>query len=220
MFRKVKSEPYNLLMSSFYKNIVPNQKADEAFQANKYTRWSEEQSASYMTSTACGMAVSKFILCDIEKCLESAIQDERPSDIEYYKDWLAMGVKYLNLDSNNRCINVTDFYQNKVAIESDHYRLGDMIVLVEKGLNDTYDKLPKKLKESFDNALVSIEMFEDVTRQELSDIFTRLNDGKPLNEPEKRNASTSLVAQAVRELASEYYSVFTHKNNKWFTIII
>ena len=73
MFRKVKSEPYNLLMSSFYKNIVPNQKADEAFQANKYTRWSEEQSASYMTSTACGMAVSKFILCDIQKCLDNAI---------------------------------------------------------------------------------------------------------------------------------------------------
>ena len=218
MFRKVKSEPYNLLMSSFYKNIVPNQTADEAFQANKYTRWSEEQSASYMTSTACGMAVSKFILCDIQKCLDNAILNERHSDIEYYKNWLAMGVKYLNLDSNNRCINVTNFYKNKVTIESGHYDLGVSVpVLVEKGLNDTYDKLPKKLKESFDNALVSIEMFEDVTRQELSDIFTRLNDGKPLNEPEKRNASTSLVAQAVRELAIEYYSVFTHKNNKWFT---
>ena len=217
MQRLVSSDNYNLAMLDFYKNVVPNQKADEAFQANKYTRWSLEQAANYMSSTATGKAPSKFILCDIEKCLESAIQDERPSDIEYYKDWLAMGVKYLNLDSNNRCINVTDFYQNKVAIESDHYRLGDMIVLVEKGLNDTYDKLPKKLKEAFDNAVVSVQMYTDVTRQELSDIFTRLNDGKPLNEPEKRNASTSLVAQAVRELASEYYSVFTHKNNKWFT---
>ena len=213
MQRLVSSDNYNLAMLDFYKNVVPNQKADEAFQANKYTRWSLEQAANYMSSTATGKAPSKFILCDIEKCLESAIQDERPSDIEYYKDWLAMGVKYLNLDSNNRCINVTDFYQNKVAIESDHYRLGDMIVLVEKGLNDTYDKLPKKLKEAFDNAVVSVQMYTDVTRQELSDIFTRLNDGKPLNEPEKRNASTSLVAQAVRELASEYYSVFTHKNN-------
>ena len=187
MQRLVSSDNYNLAMLDFYKKVVPNQKADEAFQANKYTRWSEEQSASYMTSTACGMAVSKFILCDIQKCLDNAILNERHSDIEYYKNWLAMGVKYLNLDSNNRCINVTNFYKNKVVIESDHYRLGNMIVLVEKGRNDTYDKLPKKLKESFDNALVSIEMFEDVTRQELSDIFTRLNDGKPLNEPEKRN---------------------------------
>ena len=60
-------------------------------------------------------------------------------------------------------------------------------------------------------------MYTDVTRQELSDIFTRLNDGKPLNEPEKRNASTSLIAKAVRELAKEYRSVFSNKNNKWFT---
>ena len=112
MQRLVSSDNYNLAMLDFYKKVVPNQKADEAFQANKYTRWSEEQSASYMTSTACGMAVSKFILCDIEKCLESAIQDERPSDIEYFKNWLAMGAKYLNLDSNNRCINVTNFYKN------------------------------------------------------------------------------------------------------------
>ena len=106
-----------------------------------------------------------------------------------------MGVKYLNLDSNNRCINVTNFYENKIPIECDHYVLGEAQVLVEKGLNDTYDKLPKKLKEAFDNAIVSVQMYTDVTRQELSDIFTRLNDGKPLNEPEKRNASTSLVAQ-------------------------
>ena len=217
MQRLVSSDNYNLAMLDFYKKVVPNQKADEAFQANKYTRWSDDQAANYMSSTATGKAPSKFILCDIEKCLKSAIQDERPSDIEYFKNWLAMGVKYLNLDSNNRCINVTNFYKNKVVIESDHYRLGNMIVLVEKGRNDTYDKLPKKLKEAFDNAIVSVQMYTDVTRQELSDIFTRLNDGKPLNEPEKRNASTSLVAQAVRELAIEYYSVFTHKNNKWFT---
>ena len=217
MFRKVKSEFYNFKMAYFYENIVPNQKADEAFQANKETRWSDEQAASYMTSTACGMAVSKFILCNIEKCLENAIKNERHSDIEYYKDWLAMGVKYLNLDSNNRCINIVRFYENKVAIEADHYELDDMIVLVEKDRNDTYEKLPKKIKEAFDDASVSVEMFEDVTRQELSDIFTRLNDGKPLNEPEKRNASTSLIAKAVRELAKEYRSVFSNKNNKWFT---
>ena len=142
MFRRVTSTCSNFLMKDFYEKIVPNQKADEAFQANKYTRWSDDQAANYMSSTATGKAPSKFILCDIEKCLKSAIQDERPSDIEYYKDWLAMGVKYLNLDSNNRCINVTNFYKNKVVIESDHYRLGNMIVLVEKGRNDTYDKLP------------------------------------------------------------------------------
>ena len=217
MQRLVSSDNYNLAMLDFYKKVVPNQKADEAFQANKYTRWSDDQAANYMSSTATGKAPSKFILCDIEKCLKSAIQDERPSDIEYFKNWLAMGVKYLNLDSNNRCINVTNFYKNKVVIESDHYRLGNMIVLVEKGRNDTYDKLPKKLKEAFDNAIVSVQMYTDVTRQELSDIFTRLNDGKPLNEPEKRNASTSLVAQVVRDLATEYMPVFAHKNNKWFT---
>ena len=217
MFRRVTSTCSNFLMKDFYEKIVPNQKADEAFQANKYTRWSDEQAASYMSSTASNMAVSKFILCNIKKCLDNAIKDERSKDIEYYKDWLAKGVEYLNLDSNNRCINIVRFYKNKVAIEAEHYNLGGgIIVLVEKGYNDTYDNLPKKLKEAFDNTIVTVEMFEDVSRQELSDIFTRINDGKPLNEPEKRNASTSDVAKEIRELANEYMPIFTHKKNKWF----
>ena len=215
MFRKSKSEYLEMTVSQFVRDVLPNQQADKAFQANKFTRWDLVQASNYMTATLRGHAISKFIFADVEKCLQAAIEEERPEDVEYFQHWSKKGVKYLNLDSNNRCINTKDFIDDKVPMVNDDY-FTDGVFSKISNLNNVYSKLPKTIKEAFDESMVAVHIFEDATREELSDIFININEGKPLNAPEKRNASTGKIANDIRTLAEDYADLFNHKNNKWF----
>ena len=122
-FRKVESQSINISMEDFIKKTLPNQKADKAFQANEFTRWTEEMASSFMTSIITNKAPSKYIFCDVQKCYDSAVEEERYDDIVYFKKWLDLGVKFLNLDSNNRCINLISFINNKIGIQEGTRRL-------------------------------------------------------------------------------------------------
>jgi hypothetical protein len=218
IYKQVQSEKLTLSMKKFVDEFNPKQEADKAFQANQFTRWTPEQASSYMTSTIRGMAPSKFIFCDVKKCLEYAQDQDSVSDVEYYSRWLYdEGVEYLNLDSNNRVKNSIAFVNNEIAIEASNYFIGTNLFNIEEGKNDTYEKLPETVKEAWDTAEIDLHIYTNATRDELSEIFTRINDGKPLNEPEKRNASTSHISNVVRDLAEKYSDIFFRKNTKWFT---
>lgn len=230
IFRRVKSDTKEVLMLDFITSIEPNQKADKAFQANAFTRWKPEQGSSYMTSTIRNMAPSKFIFCDVRKCLESAKERESKIDEVYFQKWLDAGVTYLNLDSNNRTMNIVGFIDGSFGVEEGSYEIDGNIFTIKKDLNDrlVFDRdkkevdwenttLPKALVYAFLEAKVSLEIYEDTTREELSEIFSRINDGKPLNEPEKRNARTSDVANVIRDLAEQHKDRFFSNLTKWFT---
>jgi len=230
IFRQVKSDTEEVPMLDFIKRVEPNQAADKAFQANEFTRWKIEQGSSYMTSTIRNMAPSKFIFCDVEKCLKSAIERESKIDEEYFQKWLDAGVTYLNLDSNNRTINIVGFIDGSFGVEEGTYEIEGNIFKIKTDLNDklvfdreknevdyTKTTLPKAIVSAFLEARVNLEIYTDTTREELSEVFTRINDGKPLNEPEKRNARTSDVANVIRELAEQHKDRFFNSLTKWFT---
>jgi len=216
MFRKIKSREYPIVVADFVKHILPNQKADKAFQANEFTRWDPANASGYMTATIRGMAPSKFIFADVEMCLQAAIDNERPEDMEYFQKHYDAGTKFLNLDSNNRCINIGHFLNNKISIPSNDYFIDGDIHKVSKDKNDVYSKLPKRLRLAFDEGLIAVHIYEDATREELSDIFTNVNEGKPLNPAEKRNASTSKIAEDIRDLTVSVAPILNHENAKWF----
>ena len=209
VYRQVYSKPIELTVLEFLQKIQPNQAADKAFQANEFTRWTEEQGSSYMTSTIRGMAPSKFIFCDVPACHASAIEHERQDDIEYFQKWLDAGVTYLNLDSNNRSINISAFVRGDFGIEEAMYSLNGGLYKIKKDINDKlvltddYEvdaktTMPKAMVNAYLNSLISLQMYTDVTRDELSEIFIRINDGKPLNDPEKRNAKLLLMEMEKR----------------------
>ena len=74
--------------------------------------------------------------------------------------------------------------------------------------NDTYENLPKVLKDAFDEAMISISVYTDATRSELSDLFICVNEGKPLNPMEKFNSYVTISANIVRELTVKHEDYF------------
>lgn len=214
LYKPVKVNKLRMSIKEFLDNFEKLQEADKAFQANIYTRWTEKQAGDFANSCILGQAPSKFIFADVQKCYDNAI---KPSDKAYFKLWLDAGVRYLNLDSNNRCINILAFRNGEVPLIEGNYMIDDDMYPVETGKNDRYETLPQAVREQWDNSELDFEVYIDVTREQLSDIFLKINDGKPLNNPEKRNAMTSLVATVIRDLAMDYKDRFINDNVKWFT---
>lgn len=201
---------------SEYKTIVAEfQEADLAFQANKFSRWEESQKRAYITSLICGKAPSKFIFADVDACLEAAIENGVKADIKYFQHWKDKNVKYLNIDSNNRNNVIVSFMEGNVTILHGEFDIDGAKVIVDSEC-DTYDTLPQVLRDAFDEAMVSVSVYTDATRAELSELFICVNEGKPLTNMEKLNSYITVVANTVRKLTEEHEDYFA-KQGKWFS---
>ena len=165
-----------------------------------------------------GAAPSKFIFADVEQCLQAAIERESVTDIEYYQSWADEGIAFLNIDSNNRVLNTISFLNGEFGIQPARYETASGSVLVVTGKNDTYDTLPSVLREQFDTSEITVELYTDATREELSELFIRVNDGRPLNAAEKRNAKTSKIASLIRDLAAKYHDRFVGDDIEWIGV--
>ncbi len=185
----------------FQDNKADSVRADFSFQSR--VRWTLDNKRSFVTSLVLGMAPSKFILADTEQC---RLTTRNTRDQKYYDDWKDKGVNYINVDSNNRVTTIAEYWNNQFGLESGFYDIDDSIIEIIEGENDTYDRLPDIVREKLNSAVVTIELITCASREQLSQLFIRLNDGMSLNGPEKRNAVICDFANEVRRLATKYQS--------------
>ena len=191
------------------------QEADLAFQANKYSRWDESQKSGYIRNFLLGKAPSKYIFADVEKCLESAIERGNKDDIAYYSGWLNKGVKYLNIDSNNRNNVHVAFRNGEVTLPHGKYDIDDAECIVDSD-NDTYETCPEIVRDAYDAAMITISVYTNASRADLSELFRAVNDGKPLKDAEILNSYITITANIIRELADKYGDYFVEQG-KWFS---
>lgn len=204
-------------LAYFFNEISPYLEADLAFQASPETRWSDDKCSNYVTSLIRGMAPSPFIFANVDTSLQHAIDNQLVLDIEYYNDWKERGIKFLNIDSNNRTINLKRFIDDEFPINSGTYVIDDTIYEIVRGKNDLFSTLPDNMREYFMEVTIHIVNYTTPSREELSEIFVNINDGQPLNHAEKRNALTSNIASEVRTLAERYKDTFYSDGLTWFS---
>lgn len=171
-------------------------------------RWAKPLMTSYMESVLYGMAVHAIVILDLESCLSHCVEDS--NDWKYFKQWLDKGFKFLAIDGNNRSITIHKFYEmdnvwliprKKYSIDVGNGKIESFAV--DKSTN-TYSKLPKPLRKRFEEATVNVHVVKKATRDEITDLFLRLNSGMPLNAQEKRNAMLTRMAEFVRTLSDKY----------------
>lgn len=214
-FRKMNYSDYSIPLDHYQIEIGMWQKADLAFQANVFCRWSPKQMSEYISSLVCDKAPSKFIFADVAKCLEVAKERGLKEDIAYYQKWFDKGTRFLNIDSNNRNNVITSFMKGEIPICHGEYEIDGAKVIVDSDC-DTYETLPQIVRDAFDNAMITVSVYVDATRDELSELFICVNEGKPLNEMEKLNAYITACANTIRELVGKYEIYFANQK-KWFT---
>lgn len=196
---------------------------DPGFQSSaEDTRWSDKDHSEYFLSLVTGKAPTPFILADVEQCLQHAIEFEQSKDIEYYEEWLEKGEGrnvYLNIDSFNRNYGIQNILKYKVTLPHVKIVIKGLGTWDINKLNDTYDTMPKTLKNHFEKQKIWIQIYIDASREDLSDIFERVNSGKELSPPAKRNSKTTKVAKQVRDITNAFRKFFTADGCKWWTSI-
>ena len=154
MFRCLNLTLDPLPVKDYLDNVVKYLEADMAFQAGEFSRWSERQKSEYITSVIINSAPSSLTFADINACLEYAEENEQVLDIAYYKKWLMKGVSYLNIDGNNRTINLVAFYEDEFPLLPGEYRVDEWFGEVVKGKNDLYSTMPTALRKKFDESMM------------------------------------------------------------------
>ena len=216
-FTNSKHEPGRFYMRDYLTQIGDFQKADLAFQANEFSRWEIGQKGLYIKSLIMKQAPTPFIFANVKECLKHAKHENNKTDIAYFKGWMKKGVKYLNIDSNNRNNVILEFIKGTGGITLPHGRWvidGSRVVI--DSTNDTYKTMPELIRTQFYDATIFVISYTVETRNGLSLLFRLVNDGKPLNHPEKLNSFVTVTANIIRELASKHGKYFAHKSQNWF----
>ena len=177
---------------------------DLSFQSE--ARWESNTKTEYVTSLIKGMAPSRIIVANIESCMEEFIEGD--NNYEYFDKWYNLGKYYITLDGNNRTRTIDEYLNGKVSIAHGEYNLPDATVIISEN-NDRFINHPKALKDHITNNIkISICEYVKATRSDLSELFTNINNGIPLNAQELRNAILVPYAEEIRNLAKQYAGAF------------
>lgn len=83
------------------------------------------------------------------------------------------------IDGKQRCTAINEFKSNKFALTGlEVYTDGNGNEIDLNGL--TYDGLDEDMKDTFDSYSLTVYFFTDITDDEVSEMMSRLNNGKPL----------------------------------------
>lgn len=77
-----------------------------------------------------------------------------------------------------------------------------------------YNELPYELKDIFDQYNLTISFLTDATREEVEDMFLRLQSGTPLNAPEKRNAISGDMRDFIHNVLANHNFISVSCNFK------
>lgn len=178
--------------------------ADLAMQSK--TRWQTGHKTAFMQSILLNTAPSKFILCDIESCKQHAKLIGDKESYDYFNQFSGK-YAFLNLDSNNRTLTVSEFFNNEVKLEEGVYVIDGSDYTVDSSSN-TFDTMPEGLKAILMSQKITIEIITSATKEDLSRMFLVVNDGVKLNAAELRNPMLTLVCEEIRSLAQKYEKKF------------
>jgi hypothetical protein len=116
------------------------------------------------------------------------------------------------IDGQQRLKAIWGFYNDEYALgeESKNLPIGDFV-------GKKYSELPNDISDNLDLYELSIVIIDDTNNEEIRDLFLRLQEGKSLNPPEKRNAMTGNMRDFVADLTKhKTFQAIIPKEDKRF----
>lgn len=119
---------------------------------------------------------------------------------------------YYILDGKQRLTNIRDFVRNEymlhidtpsVVIDDEEY---DLVVRNEKGepiAGKTFDELDKEVRDEIESFSLQIYRLDEITDEQIEELFFRLNNGTPLSKQQKAKAKMGTKwASRIKELVN------------------
>jgi hypothetical protein len=125
---------------------------------------------------------------------------------------------YAVVDGKQRLHAIWEFMDNKVALADDFEIREEKPRLTPPKKGSKFQDLSIEWQEIFKSKNFDVVFIQNAQEEDIEDLFSRLNNGEPLNSAEKRNAKGGDMAALIREIAEEDF--FTEKlafNNRRFS---
>ena len=174
-------------------------KLEPSFQrgTDDVSSWNDENKKDYIHSTLVGSATNFIHLVNVKEALEYN-EGGDPESYEYFKKLDEEGYTYLSIDGNNRSISLKDFRNNEFKMYQREYPYERGIIEVKKDYA-TYQTMPSRLREMFDDEQINLIVYSNVTLKQCSELFRDVNRGKSLNDQQFRQSYLCDTADFVRE---------------------
>jgi len=193
----------NYTLNSFIKHFADNKVVyDKSFQ--RRVVWDSKNTNKYFESLSRGWALQSIVVADIDACRDHCGQEDvgNYTSAEYFENFVPDGKKYVSLDGQNRTKKTLAFFNNEITISGKFLDADGQEQSVQ---NSFFRDLPERLRDHFKTGCnVTVQVVEKATKDDLSLIFKALNDGKPLNDQERRQAVKSPIADWVRGTSATY----------------
>ena len=197
----LKDDPKNTYVGDLV-NKYQYSYAPEEFQRPE--SWGKKDKKNYFQSILMNRLEGTFVLVDIERTLNRVVNFDGGDKVyNYFKNFQNQGLEYVILDGNNRFLFILALLTDQYTIPRGSYEVivDDYLSQVVIGPNNNvYSKLPKLIKKIIAERLITVATYYQIGYTGLSDIFTNVNSGVPLNAQEKRNALDSPWADWIRKL--------------------
>ena len=179
--------------------------APEEFQRPE--SWAKNDRKSYFQSILMNRLEGSFVFADLQLAIKK-LEKLAPTDRAYnfFVELFNQGIEYIILDGNNRYKFLSILMNDEYQIPRGTYNYvieDDTLTLVVGSHNNVFSKLPKIVQKAIRDRQLVISEYVQIDYTGLSDVFTNVNSGVPLNHQEKRNAMDSPWADWIRQIRGE-----------------
>lgn len=187
------------------KNFIKQYGSKKVFYDPSFQRrsvWDKKDWNSFASSLVKGWATNPIIVLNVEDCREHCHKIGDRISEEYYNNVLSRGYKYISLDGQNRSRSIEKFLTDEITISGEFVDADEELQKID---NKFFKDCPTRLKDKFRTGIqIQVVEFTEVTKSDAGKIFKAINDGKPLNDQEKRNSNPSPIAQFVRDCSEDF----------------
>lgn len=195
-------------MGLYLKDLVSNY--EHSFAPEQFQRpeaWTNHHKKMYFQSVLMNRLEGNFVFVDVCLALSKlkAI-DTTDRAFSFFQTLDQQQIEYIVLDGNNRFRFLTSLKTDEWEIPKGTYQyiLDDHVTSFVVGShNNKFSKLPEVVRKVIDKRTVVVSEYTQIGYDGLSEVFTNVNSGVPLNNQEKRNALNSPWADYVRSLRKE-----------------
>tara|TARA_R100001163_G_C5046104_1_gene183408 strand:+ start:193 stop:1476 length:1284 start_codon:yes stop_codon:yes gene_type:complete len=198
-----KNMKFSDVLNKYNKNTVYH---DNIIQ-RKLGNWSDADKIDCLESYFRNLVSHPIVFADAQECLSWIESNEKLDEDskQYYRDRIATGHRFVSLDGAHKLFDVIHGFVNGDYSYTGKIPCSSVIPgetpRSQEFTNTFYKDLPREYQQTFMNATTMTAVYEDLTAQELSTVFIKLQKGVPLNDQQIRRANRTKLTEWIMNLA-------------------
>lgn len=185
---------------------------DKRFQ-RRDSNWSHDKKRSYIKSIARGETLGSICVSNVRESLHYFQDTTDKNSIDYFQGLLNEGIEYVSIDGQHRTKAILEFFEGKFSFSGLIFdtQSREWVTLENTFWSEIKEKYPAAAAQ-LEDAEINVEEVSRISLQRLPEVFKSLNDGTPLSDQQKRQASHREIAEYFKVLATSRLTLLAYND--------